>query len=156
MDFMELFEFYKIQAISNAINPTMDSIWRLKCREYSKNFNTPLWEVENVLDPRHILLSLEEEKYHPSIANNEMEELLDELYRIKDPTYTKMSKETLEELVDHVLNKEIKRLNSKKAPTPESIEAEIKKSESRTPKSGSMNFSDLEKIESEPNTGFKD
>lgn len=155
-DFYDLFQISELKAIGLAIDPTLDSIWSLKCREYSEKFHTPLHVVINELDPVFVLDQLNQDKYHPSVATNELEELLDKLYKIKDPSYSKMSKQEIEDLVDAVLNKEIKRSQSKKAPTPESIEAEIKKSESRTPKSGSMNFSDLEKIESEPNTGFKD
>jgi len=49
--------------------------------------------------------------------------------------------------VDAVLNKEIARLSKKKRPTEQTIQQEIKKAEAEKPKSGSMNFEDLEKLE---------
>lgn len=153
-DFYDLFQISELKAIDLAIDPTLDSIWSLKCREYSEKFHTPLHVVINELDPVFVLDQLNQDKYHPSVATNELEELLDKLYKIKDPSYSKMSKQEIEDLVDHVLNKEIKRLNSKKAPTPESIEAEIKKSENKLPKKGGLDFSDLEKLDKDPDSGF--
>jgi uncharacterized protein YejL (UPF0352 family) len=156
-DFYSLFELAQIRAINLAIEPSLESIWRMKLREYSQKFFTPLHEVQE-LDPLFVLQALNEERYHPSIVDEELEELLDTLNKMKDPKYSRISKEDLENLVDNVLNKEIARAAKKKAPTPETIQAEVKAAESN-PKSGKMAFGDLEKLEavSEANkAGFKD
>lgn len=164
MDFFSLFELAQIRAINSAIDPSMESIYRIRCREYSQKFHTPLDRVMNELDPLMVMEALYEEKYPPSCIEEELEELLDILHKAKDPTYSRMSAEETEALVDAVLNKELARAAKKKRPTQETIQSDIKAAELKpTPapskgrplKSGSMNFGDLEKIdaESERNKG---
>lgn len=150
IDFYDLFELAQIKAIESAISPSLDSIWRMKAREYSVMFYTPLHVVMKELDPSMVLQALYEAKYPPSIVDEELEELLDKLNLLKDPNYSRMSKEDTEDLVDSVLNKEIKRLGKKKTPTQETIKQEIKASEAKPKisKSGSMNFGELEKMDS--------
>ncbi|CAM6005485.1 unnamed protein product [Sphagnum balticum] len=136
----------------------MDSIWRMRCREYSQKFHTPLHLVLNELDPVFVLQQLYESEISPSAAEDETEELLDILYKKKDPNYSRMSSEEIEELVDNVINREIKRNNKKKAPTQETISEEIKKAEVK-PKSGSTTFKDLERLDSDQESnlsGFDD
>lgn len=128
----------------------MDSIWRIKCREYSIKFHTPLHVVINDLDPMHVLESLYEDQYHPSIVDEELEELLEKLEKIRDPSYNRMSREEVEALVDSVLQKEIDRKAKKKAPTQQQVEREA--SIPTPPKSGSMDFGSLERLESASET----
>jgi hypothetical protein len=149
MDFYDLISLAQIKAIHAAIEPSLESIWRIRCREYSKAFHTPLHVVMSELDPMMVLQTLNEEKYHPSIVEQELEELLETLQKIKDPTYSKMDPQMLEDMVDAVLNKEIARLSKKKPPTPETIQTAIKTAEVKTPKSGGLDFSSLERMESE-------
>lgn len=54
--------------------------------------------------------------------------------------------------MDNVLNREIARAAKKKAPTQETIQQDIKAAELK-PKSGGMNFDDLQKIDSESESG---
>ncbi len=146
MDFYSLIEYCQLKAMNSCIDPSLESIWNLKCREYSLLFHTPL-HVVHTLDPTFILTNLYEHQYHPSIVESELEDLLDKLYVIQDPSYTKMSKEEMEALVDTVMNKEIARMAKKKKLTPQKIASEIKE-ETFRPKSGSMNFSELESLDS--------
>ena len=122
-------------------------------------FHTPLHMVDD-LDPMYVLQALSESKYPPSIVDEELEELLETLYKMKDPTYSRMSAQETEDLVDAVINKEIKRTSQKKAPTQDTIHAAIQTAAIKaTPKSGGMSFTDLENLEtkSEANkAGFKD
>lgn len=158
MDFYQLAELCQIKAIHAAIEPSFDSIFRIKCRQYSERFHTPLHIVVNELDPIFVLQNLYEVEYPPSIVDEELEELLDILQKIKDPKYSRMTAEETEELVDAVLNREIERAKKKKAPTQETIKSEIKASEVK-PKSGGMKFNDLETMESNAEAnrgGFKD
>ena len=145
--FYDLFEICRLKAIALAIDPTTESIYRMRCREYSEKFHTPLHIVEKELDPLFVLQHLYEVQYSPRVIDEELNEILEQLYRIKDPNYAPMSKEDMEDLVDAVLNKEIQRLSKKKRPTQETIQQEIKKDEIKKPKSGSMSFGDLEKLE---------
>ena len=69
-----------------------------------------------------------------------------------------MSEEETENLVDAVIMKEMARLAKKKPPTLEAIKEEVKAAETK-PRSGGMDFSELEKIDSEGESGqsgFKD
>lgn len=152
MDFYDLINLAQIKAIHAAIEPSLESIWRIRCREYSKAFHTPLHVVMHELDPMMVLQTLNEEKYHPSIVEQELEGLLETLQKIKDPTYSKMDPQMLEDMVDMVMNREIARLAKKKPPTPETIQAAIKTAEVKTPKSGGLDFSSLAKMEEKAET----
>ena len=147
-DLLSLLELSQIKAIGNAIDPTLESIWQLKCREYSKTFHTPLHVVLD-LDPELVLDSLYAEKYGLGIEDSEIEDLLEILYKIKDPTYSKISREEMEAMVDMVINKETARLKKQKVvetslPGDKPIEINPVKPQV---KSGGMNFADLEKQE---------
>ena len=150
-DFFELFKLTQLRAINLALEPSAESIWRMRAREYSKKFHTPLHIVLNELDPVFVLQELSEDLYSPSIVDEELEELMDILYKTKDPNYSRMSREDLEALVDNVLNREIARAAKKKRPTQETIEREIKIAEAK-PKSGSMSFGELEELETKSET----
>jgi len=159
--FYDLFDICRLRAIALAIDPTTESIYRMRCREYSEKFHTPLHVVEKELDPIFVLQHLYEVQYSPRVIDEELNEVLEQLYRIKDPNYNPMTKAEMEDLVDAVLNKEIERLSKKKRPTQETIKNEIKKEilkeENQKPKKGSMDFGDLEKIEGNletPKTNF--
>lgn len=149
--FYDLFEICRLRAIALAIDPTTESIWRMRCREYSEKFHTPLHIVEKELDPIYILQHLYEIQYSPRVIDEELNEVLEQLYRIKDPNYSPLSKEEMEDLVDAVMNKEIQRLSKKKRPTQQTIRQEIKKEQLaetiQKPKKGSMSFGELEKLE---------
>lgn len=159
MDFYSLLELSQLNAIQAAIEPTIASIWRIKCRQYSEKFHTPLHTVMNKLDPIFVLQALYEDQYSPGVIEEELEEILEKLYRIKDPTYSSLSKEDLENLVDSVMNKEIKRLSKVKPITEEKITSEKIKVSVNKLKQGGMKFDDLEKLDSvseENKGGFKD
>lgn len=156
MQFYDLFEYAQIKAIESAISPSLESIWRSRCRLYSQKYHTPLHIVEDELDPLRVLGALYEDQYPPSIVNEELQELLDTLQKIKDPNYSRMTQAETEELVDAVLNRELARAAKKKPPNQQEIQNEIVK-EVTKPKSGSMDFGDLEKLESESeNKGFSE
>jgi hypothetical protein len=152
MDFYDLLQLSELRAIHSALQPTLDSVWRIRCRTYSERFHTPLHEVVR-LDPEFVLQHLNESKYQPSEIEEEMEEILDVLMKIKDPTYSRMSATEVEDLVDAVMNKEIKRVGKKK----QSKEVELPKP--KIPKSGGMDFKALEESESakeQGQSGFED
>jgi hypothetical protein len=147
MNLYDLIEYAQVKAILNALDPTQESIWRIKCREYSELFSTPLHVVVNDLDPVFVLQQLYEYQFNPSIVDSELPELLEKLNKIKDPNYDPLPKEEMENLVDAVLNKEIERLSKKKTPVQETAKQETKPSKPQMlPKS--LDFSDLEKMES--------
>jgi len=155
MDFYTALEISQLRAIHAALEPSAESIWRMKCRQYSEKFYTPLHVVMNQLDPMLVLQALYETQYPPSVIEEELDDILERLYSIKDPEYSAMSKEQVEDLVDAVMNKEIKRTSKVKAPTQQTITSEIKAAEVKkltTPKSGGMDFGSLEKLEAASET----
>lgn len=161
IDLYSLFELSQLKAIEQAINPTLQSIWLMRAREYSVKFHTPLHVVVNELDPIFVLDMLNQDKYSPAEVREDMEGILEELYKIKDPAYESLSAQDTEDLVDAVLNKEIARLNKKKnkTPTQQEITSDVIAAESVKPKSGGMDFSQLEQMESAtelPKSGFED
>lgn len=89
MNFYDLFELSQLRAIELAITPTLHSVWLMKCRDYSQRFHTPLDRVVNELDPLFVLDALNQDKYHPSIVDEELEQLIETLQRIKDPNLFK-------------------------------------------------------------------
>ena len=156
-DFFELFKLAQLRAINLALSPTAESIWRIKLRNYSERFHTPLHLCED-LDPLYILQALNEDKYSPSIVDSELDELMDIIYTAKDPAYSRMSQEDLEALVDNVINRENARAAKKKRPTQETIQNEVKVADAK-PRSGGMSFGDLERLEAKSETnkaGFVD
>ena len=158
-DFYSLFEYSQLKAINSALDPTIDWFWRMKCREYSKEFHTPLHVVMRDLDPLFVLQHLYESQYNRHAIEEDLDGVLENLYKMKDPNYTPISKEELEELVDSVMNKEIKRLSKKKSPTQETIQTEIKAAEVKDikktllAKKGSMSFEDMEGMDSSVESG---
>ena len=158
IDLYSLFELAELRAIHAAIEPTMESIWRAKCRSYSLTYHTPLHVVMNELDPLHVLQTLNEEKYSPREIMEEPQEILEILYKMRDPNYVIVSQEETEALVDSVMNKELARAKKKKAPTQQEIQSQVKAAEAK-PKSGVLDFGNLEQMESQAESnkaGFKD
>lgn len=165
MNFLDLIQHAELLAISVAISPTEESIYNIRCREYSDRFSTPLHLVYD-LDPLFVIRNLFEDRFRPSEIQEEIPELLEKLYQIKDPTYTSMSKQDTEDMVDNVLNREIRRLAKKKDPwTGEVQKPSVVKNTSgeevKEPpkKSGGVSFESLEQIDEagEANKGgFKD
>jgi hypothetical protein len=165
MNFYDLIHHAELLAIGVALSPTPESIYSIRCREYSDRFRTPLHEVYD-LDPMFVLKNLYEDKYQPSEIHDEMEDLLDKLYTMQDPTYSRMNKQDLEDMVDAVMNKEIKRLAKTKDPITGELKNPLlaKKTSDKEvkpipPKGGSMSFESLEMSDeaAEGNKGgFKD
>lgn len=157
--FLELIEQAELLALHAAISPSIESIYRLKCRQYSVMFHTPLDRVME-LDPAFVLQALYEDRFSASAVDEELEELLDRLYTIQDPTYSRISQAETEDLVDSVLQKEMKRLGKNKPSEKTLLAKNTSEKETKTtnPKSGGLSFESLEKadeaIEGNSN-GFK-
>jgi hypothetical protein len=157
MNYYDLLEHAELLAINAAISPTAESIYRMKCRAYSQQFHTPLHLVYE-LDQAIVLQALYEDKYHPSVVEEELEELLEKLRKIEDPSYTRLSDAEVEDLVDAVINHENKRKGNKpKKKTSEKTLLEKNTSEivdlPTPPKSGGMSFGDLEKSDEASESG---
>lgn len=154
MDFYDFLRYSELKAIYSALDPTLASIYRQKCRAYSETFHTPLHEVHN-LDPEFVLQNLYEMEYTIRSVEEDIEGVLEYLYKMKDPTYNPLSKEDTEDLVDAALNNLIRKglgKKLKKVILKETIDLPV-------PKSGGMTFGDLEKkeeIAEQGKSGFED
>lgn len=153
-DFYSIFELAELRAINAALRPSAESMYRARCRQYSIMFHTPLHVVQE-LDPLFVIQSLQEEKYTYREVHDDLEGVLELLYKIKDPSYTTMSKEETENLVDAVLNKELERASKKKSVMEETYAKPVEKKPKPQPKpkSGSMSFGDLERSEADSESG---
>lgn len=148
LDFYVLLELAELRAIHAALSPDANFAYRARCRQYSTLFHTPLHVVYD-LDPLFVFQSLQEEKYTYRETHDDLEGILELLYRIRDPQYVTVSQQDTEDLVDAVLNKEIERAARKKTPIQETYSSlpEQKPAPKAKPKSGSMSFGDLEKAD---------
>lgn len=137
MDFYGLLEHIQVKSILFALSPNDQSIWRGMCREYSEKFHTPLHVVYE-LDAEFVLTNLFETEFSTKNVKKNLDEILDRLYRMRDPNYEAMDNAELEDLVDAVLNKEMKR------------KGEIRndpKIEEPKPTQGGVNFAGLDRMD---------
>lgn len=149
MDFYDILEHIQVKSILFALSPNDQYIWRRMCREYSEKFHTALDRVHQ-LDPEFVLTNLFEEEFSTTNVKKNLDEILDRLYRLRDPNYEVLDDAALEDLVDAVLSKEMKR------------KGEVRndpKLEEPKPTQGAMNFSGLDhmdEIAERGKSGFKD
>lgn len=144
MNFYDLLETLYLKSVKTALDPDAEALWRAKCRAYSAKFNTPLHLV-NDLDPEFVLTNLYELENTREHVTENLEEILDKLYKARDPDYEPMDDEEVEDLVDAVLNKEIKRLGQKPilVAKPKNAEKVLAPIETAEPKSGGLSFDNL-------------
>lgn len=149
MDFYGLLEHIQVKSILLALSPKDHYVWRKMCREYSERFHTPLDRVHD-LDPEFVLTNLFEEEFSTNNVKKNLDEILDRLYRLRDPNYEAVSSADLEDLVDLVLNKEMKRKGEvRNDPKPEEPK----------PTEGGMSFSGLDRMDEiaeRGKSGFKE
>ena len=140
MIFRTLLQYCKVKAIADLLSPNEESYWRESCRYYSKTFNTPLHEVER-MDPEHVLLHNFENQIEHLDIDEEVESLLEQVYRVEDPDYDKHKEEDLGQFIQNVqAGAYEKKPAPKKALPKKEVVAEIPKD---TPTSGSVDFSNL-------------
>jgi len=166
MELYELIQALKVQSIADLFEPDADSIWRWYCRNYSKAFFTPLYQVMN-LDPQHVILSVLENNLEPAGGENledNVEDLLERVYAIEDPTYESMKRKELEEIDSEIERIEALRIKEnrpihKSLKVPDVFKKTLLKEEKveapKIPPSGGINLSYLAEQDSEGG-GFKD
>lgn len=142
MIFNELLQYCKAKAIADSLLPTEDSLWRSACRYYSKRFNTPLSEVMK-LDPEHILLTNFEDQLSEIDIEENIDSVLEQIYRMENPNYEKEEEDDVQEFIKKVESMEAKKVNDKKELKEKTL---LKKEESKEefkPMGGSVDFSNL-------------
>ena len=155
MDFKELLDYCKVQAISSTLASDELSVWRSICRSYSKKFHTPLHLVLE-MDPEEVMLS-EFEDQLDDFKEEDVENVLEQIYMIEDPNYVAAEREDLKEFMAKAerdeeerlrlgkpIHKELKNEVSIKETLPKKVEP-LKEPK---PTGGSLNLSYLEKLDS--------
>lgn len=141
MIFTELLQYCKVKAIGDSLSPTEESIWRSACRYYSKKFNTPLKEVMK-MDPEHVFLFNFEEQLNELDLEENIDSILEQIYRIENPNYEEKKEEEIQEFIKKIENDEKinkSKIDSSKKTLPENEE----KSKKEQPMGGFVDFSNL-------------
>lgn len=142
MIFNELLQYCKAKAIADSLLPTEDSIWRSACRYYSKRFNTPLSQVIR-MDPEHILLTNFEDQLSEIDIEENIDSILEQIYRMENPNYEKEEEDDVQEFIKKVENMEAKKANNKKELSEKTLLKKEEKEKESKPTEGSVDFSHL-------------
>jgi hypothetical protein len=111
--FKELLEYCRLQAISDVLSPTVESVYRDACRNYSKTFHTELEKVFQ-LDPEKVLRANYEEQLQDIDIEENIEVLLEEVYRIENPDYDRDKETDLQDYIKNIQKEEYEKAQSKK------------------------------------------
>lgn len=154
MDFKELLDYCKAQAIANTLEGNELTVWRSICRSYSQKFHTPLHLVFE-MDPEEVMLA-EFEDQLDGFKDEDIENVLEEIYMLEDPDYEKSKRDELKHFIDMAEEQEAERLRLGKpihkamkneTSIPETLPEKNKKPKENKPSGGSINLSYLEKMD---------
>jgi hypothetical protein len=134
-----LLQYCRAQAIADALEPTEESIWREACREYSKAFHTPLQTVLK-MDMEHVLLHNFEHQLSDVKIDENVDYLLEQVYKIENPDYDKEEEADLQEYIKKVQSGEI---GKKRKKPPKKLLPEKQGIPAGKPTAGSVDFSHL-------------
>lgn len=153
MEFKELLDYYKMEAINNTLVNTEVSVWRTLCRNYSKKFSTPLHLcLDGTIPPEDILLAEFEDQLEGFDEEKDLEAMLDQIYMIEDPEYEQQKQDELKEFMEKAEREEVERIRLGK-PIHKALKNEPTLAETsipkELPKSGGINLSYLAKEENE-------
>jgi len=128
MSFKALVEHAKAVAMADKLQPNELSEYMFICRQYSKNFNTPLHVVMNDLDPEHVILTFFQNQYDDLDTDEHMEDILDMIYEMRDPNYSREKREELKEFIKQAKREEKARIAAGKPihPSMKSDEVNLK------------------------------
>lgn len=149
MDFKELLDYCKAQAILNTLESNEVSVWRSICRSYSEKFSTPLHLcLDGTIPPEDIMLAEFENQLKDFDEETDAESILDQIYVLEDPEYEKQKQEELEEFIDEAEKQEEERVRLGK-PIHKALKKEVTIEEpiNQMPAGGSINLSYLENEE---------
>lgn len=152
LDFKDLMDFCQAEALSNAIEPSLEFIWRHFCRDYSIKFSTPLHEVLK-MDAVHVLTNVYEQQL--SDDHRSLEERLpgymDRIYALEDPDYADKQSEELKEFIEDAIVEEEERIKTgrpiHKALKNETSLSNLEPVKPTLPASGGIDLSYLEREE---------
>ena len=98
LEFEELVEICKAEAIAFKLFPTEQSSWRYFCRKFSEKFHTPLKEVFE-MDPEMVILNVYESQLEDLTIEDKIDQIMEQIYTIEDPNYESQKEEDLEDFI---------------------------------------------------------
>ena len=111
MDFKDLLDYCKAEAISNTLLNTEISVWRSICRNYSKKFSTPLYMcLDGTIPAEEILLAEFEDQLENFDEEKDLDAMMEQIYRLEDPDYDEKLSEELKEFMLKVAEEEAERI----------------------------------------------
>lgn len=156
MDFKDLLDYCKAQAILHTLEGSELSVWRSICRSYSQKFATPLHMCLNGEIPMEdIILAEFEDQLKEFDEEKDLDSVLDKIYALEDPEYEKAKADELEEFIDKAEAEEEERLKKgkpihpsmKNEPSLKNTSEEPLKVEEKKPTRGGIDLSYMEKEE---------
>jgi hypothetical protein len=152
MDFKELLDTCKAEAIANTLIQNEISVWRQICRNYSQKFATPLHMcLDGTIPPEDIMLAEFESQLDGFDEEKDLEPILEQIYRIEDPNYEEEKSKELKDFMAKVAEEERERIRLGKpihkamAKEPNLENTSENPIPKELPKSGGINLSYLEK-----------
>jgi hypothetical protein len=128
---LAIIHYARATAIADALAPDEEANWRTICRGYSKNFHTPLHLVL-AMDPEYVARAYFEDQMDDMDTDKEIDNLLDIIYTIEDPSYESEKREDLKDFMRETEKQELERLKAKK-PIHPGLKAEDEVSTKNTP-----------------------
>ena len=111
MDFKDLLDYCKAEAIANTLLSTELSIWRALCRSYSKKFSTPLHMcLDGTIPAEDILLAEFEDQLDNFDMDKDLDTVLEQIYRIEDPDWDEKMEEDVQEFMVRARFEEAERI----------------------------------------------
>lgn len=164
MDFQELLDYCKAEAIANSLMNSELSVWRDLCRSYSITFSTPLHLcLDGTIQAEDIMLAVFENQLENFDPDKDLPNLLDQLYTLEDPNYQEERSKELEEFMVRAAEEERERIRLGK-PIHKALKAEAnlkntsEKAVEEKPKKtgGFLNLAYLQREEMNQTGGFEE
>lgn len=113
MNLKDLIDYCQAAAIADALSAGEEANYRYICRHYSKTFSTPLHIVFK-LNPEDVVMAFFEDQMDNKDIDKDLENILDRVYELADPTYTAAKKEELSDFIKQAEAEEADRVAKKK------------------------------------------
>ena len=137
MEFLELIQYCKAQALRDVLAPTEETIYKSLCRAYSQKFHVPLPEVFK-MDPEHVLLTEFTSQLEDVNIEKNIDRILEQIYTLENPNYAEKKEDDLKTFIAQAEKEEKERIKKLKKASKKKMEALEKK-----PTGGSVDFSGL-------------
>lgn len=145
MDFKDLIDLCKVQAIADILEPTENSVWHSICRSYSKKFGTPLHLcLDGTISPEDIVYAEFADQLEDFDLDKDLENILDKIYMLEDPDYEREKRIELRDFIKKAEKEEEERVEKGKPIHPGIKSENDLEPKNDFPKNGSIDLSHLE------------